>query len=43
MLARLTHSAVRLLDRFLQHTAAWKDIPAHRAEDVGAKKKRTTI
>jgi putative endonuclease len=29
MLARLTHSAIGLLDRLVQHTAAGKDIPAH--------------
>lgn len=29
MLARLTHSTVRFLDRLLEHTAAWKDIPPH--------------
>jgi putative endonuclease len=29
MLARLTHSTVRLLDRILDHRAAWKDVPSH--------------
>jgi putative endonuclease len=29
MLARLTHCTVHLLDRFLEHTTAWKGIPPH--------------